>query len=127
MDSTPKENDVTEALRRLVDRATSSGDAGFAEDVTLLSAALRGKDKALQLQHEERAQAEARLRRSHAAIMTLARSESLSRGALDEALREITEAASEILGVERSSVWVYDADQTAILCLELFLRSKGTH
>lgn len=77
--------------------------------------------------HEAREQAEARLRRNHGAIMTLARSDSLSRGALDEALREITETAADILGVERSSVWVYNADQTAILCLELFQRTQGVH
>jgi transcriptional regulator with GAF, ATPase, and Fis domain len=127
MNRTYQEDHVIDALGRMQERAAASGDAAFATDVTLVSAALRERDQALQLQREERAQGELQLRRSHAAIMTLARSESLSRGALDESLREITETASEILGVERSSVWVYDADQTAILCLELYQRSKGTH
>ncbi|MBK8253003.1 MAG: GAF domain-containing protein [Polyangiaceae bacterium] len=75
----------------------------------------------------ERADSIERLTQNHAAIMQLARSESLSRGALDEALREITETAAKVLGVERSSVWVYNGDQTAILCLELFQQSKRSH
>jgi GAF domain-containing protein len=67
------------------------------------------------------------LRRNHAALMRLARSPHLGDGRLDAALREITETASEVLGVERSSVWTYNADQTAIRCLELFVRKTKTH
>ncbi len=114
-----------EALRRLGARAQASGDAAFVADVALLEGALSG-DEAAPVSNDP-AKVEQRLRRNHAAIMTLARSESLSRGALDDALREITEAAAKILGIERSSVWVYNADQSAILCLELHQRSKGTH
>ncbi|MFO0586388.1 MAG: GAF domain-containing protein [Polyangiaceae bacterium] len=114
-----------EALRRVEARAKDSGDAAFTADVALLAAALDG-DAPPPLSSDP-AHVEQRLRRNHQAIMTLARSESLSRGALDESLREITETASKILGVERSSVWVYNADQSAILCLELFQRSTGEH
>jgi GAF domain-containing protein len=116
---------VREALRRLEQRASGSGDPAFVTDVSLLAAALDGDDPA-PLSNDP-AHVEKRLRRNHLAVMTLARSESLSRGALDEALREITETAAKILGTERSSVWVYNADQSAILCLELHQRSKGTH
>lgn len=116
---------VREALRRIEARAAASGDPSFVADVTRLAAALEGDDAAPV--SNDPAQVEQRLRRHHLAIMTLARSESLSRGALDEALREITEAAAKLLGTERSSVWVYNADQSAILCLELYQRSKGTH
>lgn len=70
---------------------------------------------------------EQRIRRNHDAMMRLARSPSLGEGRLEEALREITECASEVLGCARSSVWTYDADQTAILCIELFVREGRTH
>lgn len=121
---TPREA-AREALARLEARAKASDDPSFAADVALLGAAIEG-DAPAPLSSDP-AHVEQRLRRNHQVIMTLARSESLSRGALDESLREITESASKILGVERSSVWVYNADQSAILCLELFQRSTGAH
>jgi len=82
---------------------------------------------ALEARAREHAGIEERLRKSHAALMQLARSESLGRGALEEALREMTETATEILDVARTSVWLYNADQTAIQCLELFLRKERAH
>jgi hypothetical protein len=75
----------------------------------------------------DRREVEERVRRSHAALLTLARSPNLGAGALDAALREITETASQVLGVARSSFWTYNADQSAILCLELFVRETRTH
>lgn len=113
------------ALDRLAARAV--GDEAFSRDVDVVRVALRQHEEAIAQQREERERAMLRQRRNHAAVMALARSESLGRGALDESLREITETASTILGVERSSVWIYDGDQTAILCLELFQRGKRTH
>ncbi len=67
------------------------------------------------------------LRRNHAALMELARSESIGAGNLDRALREMTEASAACLGVARSSVWLYNADQTSIQCIELFLRDERAH
>jgi len=107
-------------------RAWSAADVELLSDAAAI-ATIPLQSAALRRAEEERERAETRLRRNHAAIMTLARSDSLSRGALDEALREITETASEILDVERSSVWVWNADQTAILCMELFQRTRRLH
>ena len=76
---------------------------------------------ALETRAHEHAGIEERLRKSHAALMQL------GRGALEEALREMTETATEILDVARTSVWLYNADQTAIQCLELFLRRERAH
>ena len=70
---------------------------------------------------------EARVRSNHEALLSLARSQSVGDGRLDEALREITACASEVLGVARSSVWTYDAHQTAILCIDLYVAKEGTH
>ena len=127
---------LRDALRRIEERAAASGDATFVADAALLRAAVDhdeappSADPARNVgssSPSDGPRVEQRLRRNHAAIMNLARSDALSRGALDDALREITETASQLLGVERSSVWVYNADQTSILCLELFQRSKGAH
>ncbi len=41
--------------------------------------------------------------------------------------RELAVAATGFLGVARSSVWLYDADHTAIQCMELFVSAAGTH
>lgn len=73
------------------------------------------------------ARAEARLRERHAVLMRLAASERLGSGALDEAMREITEAAATVLSVARSSVWLYNADHTAIQCVDIFLSAERAH
>lgn len=105
------------ALERL--RSRVQADAAALEDVERIARALT--------EAEARRGVELRLRRSHAALMALARSDAISRGALDEALRQIMEGASQVLGVERSSAWLYNADQTAIRCIDLFIRSESSH
>src|SRR5689334_1709724 len=70
---------------------------------------------------------ETRVRGSQESMLRLARSQAVAEGRLDAALREITECASEVLDVGRSSVWTYDAHQTAILCIDLFVRDGRTH
>lgn len=46
---------------------------------------------------------------------------------LPVALAEITEAAAEIIGTERVSVWRYNEDRSIIRCLDLYERSKQRH
>ena len=106
-----------EALGRLESRA--AGDADAARDVATVAAALADA--------ERRQRLEERLRRNHAALMTLARVDALGSGAQAEALQKITETAADVLGVARSSVWLYNADQTSILCMELYIQKTGTH
>ena len=117
MSNTEMKSGVAAALSRLEGKA--SGDPEMARDVAALGEAIADAERRLRL--------EERLRSNHAALMELARHESLGSGQLDEALRRITETASVVLSVARSSVWLYNADQTSILCLELFVRDKGTH
>jgi GAF domain-containing protein len=83
-------------------------------------AALRGAETA-------RAEGEARLKRFSEALMGLARSEKVGHGDLDEAMREITQTAARALNTERSSVWLYNPDKTAIYCLELYIRGTDQH
>jgi PAS domain S-box-containing protein len=68
---------------------------------------------------------EERVERSHrfqAALVELARS---GGAALDDALRDIVRVDAETLGVERVSVWLFDASGTALLCRVLYTRSDG--
>lgn len=118
-------SELKQALSRIKERGAGDGELG--PDIKAAEAAAGRLYQLAEQAVREHAESIASLTRNHVAIMQLARSESLSRGALDESLREITETAAKVLGVERSSVWVYNGDQTAILCLELFQQSKGSH
>ena len=57
----------------------------------------------------------------------------LSRGAyfgeasLDMTLSILTEAAANICGVERASIWALNEDHRELRCLALFERSIGRH
>ncbi len=70
---------------------------------------------------------EQRLQRWNRVLVELARSDALERGDLAAALREITEAASRILGVKRASVWLYTPGKAGIRCLDLFEAETGAH
>ena len=72
-------------------------------------------------------ESEARLKLQGAALMSLARSEHLSKGQQAEALQEITEAAAETLNCERASIWLLKPDYSSIYCIELYQKSTKTH
>jgi len=67
------------------------------------------------------------LRRNQAALMSLTRSEAIGQGRIEDALREITEVAAEILGVGRASIWRYNDAQSKVLCVDLFVAADGSH
>ncbi|MBY0459222.1 MAG: GAF domain-containing protein [Gemmataceae bacterium] len=46
---------------------------------------------------------------------------------LGEVFRRLTEAAAEVLGVERVGVWLLVDGRRALRCIDLFERSKGIH
>jgi class 3 adenylate cyclase/PAS domain-containing protein len=69
-----------------------------------------------------------RKQRRHLEIfLNLARGGAVNRGDVAEAMRAITEAATQAIEVERASVWLYDNRQTSIECKDLFERGGGTH
>lgn len=68
-----------------------------------------------------------RLTRSRQLLGRLARSEALARGDVTAAYREVAELATELLDVERASVWLFDALRTEIQCLDLYERSQNRH
>jgi diguanylate cyclase (GGDEF)-like protein/PAS domain S-box-containing protein len=57
----------------------------------------------------------------------LMRSEAISRGDITGALNQVTELATELLRVERASVWFFDAAHSRIECADLFERTKHAH
>jgi len=75
----------------------------------------------------ERGEREARQRSFQGALLRLARSEKISKGLVEEAIREVTSLAASSLGVGRASVWLLDPEHTAIHCLDLFKKLEDTH
>ncbi|HEY9611804.1 PAS domain-containing protein, partial [Allocoleopsis sp.] len=66
--------------------------------------------------------------RNHNLVLTkLAKSPALNQGDLTAAVKEITEASANNIGVERASVWLYDKTRTKIQCLGLFQKSREEH
>lgn len=70
---------------------------------------------------------EARLLQGNQISTDLMRLRVKTRDELDEALRQITEAASLMLDVERSSVWLFNDNSTKMRCSDLFERTERRH
>jgi len=72
-------------------------------------------------------EADARARRQNQLLIELARRPAIHAGVLDDALREITEAAARTLEAARVGVWLYTPDRRAIRCSDLFDRRTAQH
>lgn len=60
-------------------------------------------------------------------VAGLRRSEALTRGDVDQALRQVTELACQVLRVDRVSVWRLSENGARILCLDLYRRDTRVH
>lgn len=67
------------------------------------------------------------LQEQRAALLRLATSKVLYSGDIDLAVRELTEIVASTLGVERTGVWLFNADMSKITCVCLYERSKQRH
>jgi len=68
------------------------------------------------------------LQEQNAVLMELARRKTLSQGGdLNAAVREITEAATNTLKIERASVWLYNGERSKIQCIDLYEWSASHH
>ncbi|MBD2681670.1 MULTISPECIES: PAS domain S-box protein [Nostoc] len=66
--------------------------------------------------------------RTHNLVLTrLAQNQTLYQGDLKAALNAITETATQNIGVERASIWLYDDKRTKIQCMDLFQASLDRH
>ncbi len=89
---------------------------GISEDITARKRA------------EQAEQEQARiLAQQQLALRELAKHDAINTGNLREALRIITETGSRVLGVERSSVWTFTDDGSALELLDLFERTLNRH
>lgn len=70
---------------------------------------------------------ETQLQSHQAVLLKLARSEAITQGAMDEALREITETGAAILGVPHCGVWRYLDDRRGLLCLDEYSSGEALH
>jgi diguanylate cyclase (GGDEF)-like protein/PAS domain S-box-containing protein len=61
------------------------------------------------------------------ALADLMHAQAVGQGDLQRAIHQITETATQILNVERSSVWRLVDEGAAIECIDLYERSSGRH
>jgi diguanylate cyclase (GGDEF)-like protein/PAS domain S-box-containing protein len=60
-------------------------------------------------------------------LARLRRSDAITRGDVDQALKQVTELAAQVLQVHRASVWRIAGAGSRIECLDMYLRSNGQH
>ncbi len=60
-------------------------------------------------------------------LLEITKSESIDQGDVKEAVKKLSDAAAVGLGIERVSVWLYNEDQSAIVCIDLFETSTQRH
>jgi two-component system sensor histidine kinase/response regulator len=72
-------------------------------------------------------ESEERLQKQIGVLLTLAKSEAIDQGDLKVAMQEITQAATEAMSIDRSSVWIYNENPPSILCINLYEKSKDAH
>ena len=82
------------------------------------------KEKALRDQETRRMKC---MRSQQATLLSLSKDPAINNGEMARAIPRITEAAAHALGVERASIWFYDAGRRAIICKDLFEVGTGKH
>ncbi|MEA5627213.1 PAS domain S-box protein [Nostoc sp. UHCC 0251] len=92
------------------------GMTGTASNITQR----RGAEKLLQ-------ESAIKLRNHNLVLTQLAQNQTLYQGNLKAALSKITETSVKNLGVERTSVWLYDETGRKIQCFDLFEASRNQH
>lgn len=68
-----------------------------------------------------------RLSRQNKILLQLSRNHDIDHGNLELTFKALTEAASAGLGVERASIWIFNEDQSAIICLDLYEANTEVH
>lgn len=87
-------------------------------------------EQALETSHAVQLQLQASelfLQRQTTALFKLTQNPAISGGKIEEAFRALTEAAAELIDVERVSLWLADADYTKIQCVDLFEQMTMRH
>ncbi|MBI5817584.1 MAG: PAS domain S-box protein [Verrucomicrobia bacterium] len=72
-------------------------------------------------------QREEHLQKQNTALVALLSRGTLFQGDLQQAVAEITETSSALIGAERVSVWLYSEDYATIRCIDLYRQSDRQH
>jgi len=67
------------------------------------------------------------MERQQMALELVLKSSEFRTGRIQEALALITRVSASALGVERSAIWLFNDDRSAIECVNLFLRGANQH
>jgi diguanylate cyclase (GGDEF)-like protein/PAS domain S-box-containing protein len=70
---------------------------------------------------------QARLNDQRQVLARLMKLDALDHGDINTALSQVTELATQLLRVERASVWRFDKHRSSIECLDLFEATAGSH
>ncbi|PZV12994.1 MAG: hypothetical protein DCF20_16620 [Pseudanabaena sp.] len=112
------QNEVLIIARDITDRKVAESQLKLqALQLELVNQQLSDYSQTLEDKVEERTQ---QLNHQMSALLDLTCDKSLSQGNWQQAVRQLTKAGAETLGVERASVWLYDASKTKIVCANLF-------
>ncbi|MEW6268376.1 MAG: EAL domain-containing protein [Thermodesulfobacteriota bacterium] len=68
-----------------------------------------------------------RLRRQLEAVGRLSQAEELLAGDVEGLARKVTELATHAIGCERANVWLFDADEAALRCIDCFEATPARH
>lgn len=98
---------------------SQNGEAFYVSLVRDISERVRTEEQICEHQNQ--------LKRQNLALGELSRSNVWERQGLKAAFRQITEAASQALDVERVSIWLFDKERTKIICQDLYERSSNQH
>ena len=69
----------------------------------------------------------ARAREQMRVIGALSKLESFLSGDVETLARQVTEQAVKVVGCERANVWRFNADETQLVCVDLYEASSGVH
>lgn len=67
------------------------------------------------------------LRKQQEALLKIATNKALFRGALNEALHQITECAANTLQVDSVAIWLLDQEELSLSCLNIFYNGSENH
>ena len=68
-----------------------------------------------------------RLEQQSSALVQISTHESLLKGNFQEALRFITEKISEVINTDRAGIWLYEINDSALVCKDIFVASSNEH
>ena len=123
IDALEKSNQELQELNTILEAKVESRTEQLQTEIWQRERALRERKNA----QEELVKRTDRLRLQNKVLIELAKHQAIERGDLQAALKEIAEATSHNLIVERVSIWLDNEQKTHTQCLDLFERTPKQH